>query len=247
MGLCAGKGYVSTINAIVLDNGTLDDIYQEEAPLMHRRMKLVYQEAMLDPLSLTCINLSFTRLETAGCYHLAKLLSFSTNLRVLQLWKCQLGRKGAEFLILDLGSLQALEVLGLEDNRLGLEGTLILAPVIGTLSNLRELYYHINDLETSGSLALSRSVTSLTALAVFTLDENRIADAGLAQLLVALPLRKLEFLGLAHNAISDAGALGLAARANELLSLSRLSLNGNSLSSNARATLRGALPTVQFV
>ena len=216
------------------------ELYEEEKDGMHKRIRELYERALLNPRVLTTINLSLCSLGEPGAYQLSNLISHTPDIVVMKLWKCHLGPKGAEFLAEHLSKLKKLKVLALECNQLGVEGVNFLNRALLALPTLEELFLHENQINTEGAKILSKAITNLANIRVFTLDENDIRSEGLEALLSSLPLSKLTTLGLAYNLIDDRGAQLLLQRAADLQALLKLSFDGNQVSATIRGSFEAA-------
>ena len=237
---------VTSHSAVEKSRELVGEFYEEEKESMHKRIKELFERALLNPRVLTTINLSLCSLGEPGAYQLSNLISHTPDVLVLKLWKCHLGPKGIEFLAEHLSKLTKLKVLALEDNQLGAEGVNFLARSLLLLPTLEEVYLHENQISTEGAKILSKAVANLVNIRVFTLDENDIRSDGLTPLLGSLPLARLTTLGLAYNNIDDRGAALLVQRAADLQALLKLSFDGNPVSATVKASVEAAFKKAQI-
>lgn len=216
------------------------EFYEEEKGNMHKRIRKLFQRALLNPQALSIINLSLCNFGEAGAYQLSNLISHTPHVAVLKLWKCHLGPKGLEFLAEHLTKLKKLKVLALECNELGVEGVSYLGRVLGGLTTLEEVFLHDNQIGVEGGKELAKAVTGLIRMRVFTLDENELTSDGLESILSSLPLASLSTFGLAFNSIDDRGARLLIQHSPYFQSLLKLSFDGNHITPAVQSTLEAA-------
>ena len=227
-------------SAVQRSREAVGKVYEEEKEHMQKRIRELYDRALLNPRTLTTVNLSLCNLGSEGADHLSRLLAHTPALTVLKLWKCRLGPKGAEFLTGPLSALKKLKVLAVEDNRLGNRGTCCLVKGVEGLGKLEELYLHENQVTEEGVREMSKALKGLGSIRVFTIDENDIKSEGLLQLLSSLPLRNLTCLGLAYTNIDDSGLTALLQHLPHLPALHKLSIDGNPVSATLKKTCESA-------
>jgi uncharacterized protein (TIGR02996 family) len=155
------------------------------------------------------------------------------GLRVLRLWRNQLGPEGSAVLA-DASRLRDLIDLDLSHNELGEDGAAVLASG-SRLVGLRGLDVAENDLGNAGVQSLARS-PHLRELVSLRLARNNITDAGVHPL-AAADLTGLRDLDLSYNPLGDAGALSLSLSPH-LDGLRCLSLAGTHIGKAGRDALR---------
>ena len=181
--------------------------------------------------SVESLDLSNTKITIIGLTTLAHALPKCPKLKVLELWSCTLGDKGASVIASMLRSSQ-IERLNLGCTEIGDLGAIAIANRMKG-SSLLELLLGFNLITARGVSAIAMALRS-SSLTLLSIGHNQIRQRGAKAIAQALPYAKtLKQLVVDQNDIGDDGIISLAN------AIKASSVTGISISSNG-ITERGA-------
>jgi Ran GTPase-activating protein (RanGAP) involved in mRNA processing and transport len=241
--LKANKKTAKTKEQIEKEFEDLKDFYKANESFMHQKIQAIYKQVIVSQkYEIDTINLNFVNFKNTKAEFLVRVIPYSTNLKVLKLWKASLGSEEIKMISVELFHLSNLEILSLEDNFMGPDGTMHLSLVLPKLKKLRELWLHINDIGIIGATYLSATIGKLTRLEKLGLNENNMENRGTLKLMsVVKRLEHIKFIGLGYNLLTEDACLNIAVML-EMLPLEKLIIAGNSITQETHSRFISLLP-----
>ena len=159
-----------------------------------------------------CLNKSITQLgisaalsDTEAAILASKMLSQSSHLQVLNLFRNRLSNDGTKELVRGLQT-HSLSSLTLASNHIGLEGARSIAEFLTRNTSLVELNLSWNYIGAEGALALSSAVTINSSLRILELGANKLGDEGARHMSAAIAQNSsLHLVDLSLNSITQEG------------------------------------------
>lgn len=185
------------------------------------------------------INLSKSKIDSAGLTHLSKLTSFYLGIKELRLNSNKISTDNSEQLAECISPFKQIEKLDLSDNDLRGHGIEVLTPVFEDFKKLSSLSLARNNFGATGARHLSIMLQSLKKLKELDLDQNAFGSEGARYLSEILPkLTDLKTLKLRGNNFADDSFRFLKVAFGRMTNIEVLKLENNKFGNEEKRTMQ---------
>ncbi|CAG9320234.1 unnamed protein product [Blepharisma stoltei] len=205
----------------------VSNYYRRTEQTMNSEVRQIYKQVLESRGELNNLTLN-NNPKPLDCQHLGFLLSYTSNLKILNLDSKNIGPSGVLHLAKGLKDCTTLELLNLRSNNIGPDGAAHLSAALSALENLKSLYLTANSLGDEGVSHLIKAFPSLLCLNELSLSANMITVNGAICLSKSLDkLSNLGSLNLSDNYLGKGGIAYLSKKFVKMPQLGKVFIGGN--------------------
>lgn len=214
--------------------------YKAQQSTIPPKMRKFYEKVFAEKhYVIKRINLSKSKIDTAGLTHLSKITSFFLGVKELRLNSNKISTDNSEQLAECISPFKQIEKLDLSDNDLRGHGIEVLTPVFEEFKKLHSLSLARNNFGATGARHLSIMLQSLKKLRELDLDQNAFGSEGARYLSEILPkLTELKTLKLRANNFADDSFRFLKVAFGRMTNIEVLKLENNKFGNEEKRTMQ---------